>query len=60
MIAKPPQAGPRLLRFAQTPPSGTTLESGGLLSPGGTSLTFVARDNLGPRSGKGFQGKIKK
>jgi DNA-binding winged helix-turn-helix (wHTH) protein/Tol biopolymer transport system component len=39
----------RMLRFAQAAPEGTALESGGLVSPGGTAIAFVARDN---RSGR--------
>ena len=37
-----PVAGP--IRLAQVPPSGTTLVSGGVLSPDGQQMAFVARD----------------
>ena len=42
---RPATSPARMLRFSQTAPPGTTLESGGLVSPVGTSLAFLARDN---------------
>ena len=37
----------RAVRLFQTPPEGATIVSGGVLSPDGESLTFVARDDNG-------------
>ena len=37
----------RAVRLFQTPPQGATIVSGGVLSPDGESLTFVARDDSG-------------
>ena len=36
---------PRAVRLFQPPPDGFTIVSGGLLSPDGASMAFVARDN---------------
>jgi DNA-binding winged helix-turn-helix (wHTH) protein/Tol biopolymer transport system component len=40
----------RAVRLFQTPPQGATIVSGGVLSPDGESLTFVARDDTGGAS----------
>jgi Tol biopolymer transport system component len=40
----PQLTGP--IRLAQLPPSGTTLVSGGVLSPDGRQMAFVARDRM--------------
>jgi eukaryotic-like serine/threonine-protein kinase len=40
----------RTIRLFQPPPDGTTIVSGGVLSPDGSSLAFAARDNVSGRA----------
>jgi Tol biopolymer transport system component/DNA-binding winged helix-turn-helix (wHTH) protein len=45
--AQSPASMRRAVRLFQTPPQGAAIVSGGVLSPDGESLTFVARDDVG-------------
>jgi DNA-binding winged helix-turn-helix (wHTH) protein/Tol biopolymer transport system component len=44
MLRQPASAPAVPIRFSQEPPPGTTIASGGVLSPDGRNLAFVARD----------------
>ena len=46
-LEEPSASVHRAVRLFQTPPQGATIVSGGVLSPDGESLTFVARDDSG-------------
>jgi eukaryotic-like serine/threonine-protein kinase len=44
---KPVPAQPSAIRFFETPPAGVNIESGGVISPDGRSIVYVASDSSG-------------